>query len=53
MTHWSELPLRAVTHDGVAVILASYNANRMVEIGDKHQGHTANPAKVVVRLAIT
>ena len=32
----SKLPPRAVTHDDAAVIPMSYNANRMVEIGDKH-----------------
>ena len=42
-----------VAHDDAAVILASYNANRMVEIGDKHQGHTANLAEVVVWSATT
>ena len=51
--HWSELPPHAVAHDGAAVISVSYNANRTVEIGDKHQGHTVNPAEVVVRPTTT
>ena len=47
------MPPCAAVHDGAAVIPASYNANRMVEIGDKHQGHTVNLAKLVVRPATT
>ena len=51
--HWSELSPRAVAHDGTTVIPASYNTNRTVEIGDKHQGHTAKPVEVVVRPVTT